>query len=401
MEEAVPYVPNRAISHKQEMIPVSTSSQSTIEITQIVPGGFGLGRDNGRVILVPLTAIGDQAAITVSAGEVHGRLIDVVTPGQDRIEAVCPHFGECGGCDFMHLSYPAQLSAKSAMIADAMRRNGGFHDLEPVTVVPSPDPFAYRLRATWRPAPGGGAGYLRRDSHEVIDITTCPILVPTLETARKATAPHDTIQALTNGRDISIAESDGEAGPIAISVGEFTFLARADIFFQENNLLLERFANEVVSAAAVRAEERVQDLFCGLGLFSLPLSRQAATVDAVDSDEATVLLGIENASRNGITNCAFQALSVETWLKNCPPADVTVIDPPRSGLSKFAAMTIPAKTRRRLVYVSCDPVTFARDARRLENGGLRLTNLAAYDMFPQTHHVEIVATFDRKNRRFR
>ena len=369
-----------------------------VVIDQIVPGGLGLGRVDGRVVLVPLAAMGDHCTVTIQLGEQIGQVDSVETPGPDRVEPACPHYGECGGCDFMHLSYEGQLQAKVGMIEDALRRTAKLQEWPAIAIVASPEPLANRVRATWRPSPDGGAGYFRRDSHEVIDIRTCPILEPTLEARRKVLAPRDVVQALTNGRDVSLAEGDDEAGSIQVTVNGVRYLARADVFFQANGALLDQFTAFVVEAAAPQADQRVHDLYCGLGLFSVPLARLAGTVDGIDVHEPAILLGMENARLNAVTNCAFQAMSVENWLRHCPPAGVTVIDPPRAGLSKATAALLPGKVRHRLIYVSCDPVTFARDARRLMDHGLRLTGLTAFDMFPQTHHVELVATFEKSAR---
>jgi tRNA/tmRNA/rRNA uracil-C5-methylase (TrmA/RlmC/RlmD family) len=299
----------------------------------------------------------------------------------------------------MHLGYGSQIEAKAGMIAEALRRTGGFTDFPPVTVMPSPIQLESRLRASWRPSPDIGAGYFRRGSNEVLAIDYCPIINPALEIVRRRIQPARTVQALTNGSDVSIAEEGELAGPIEMTVGPYRLLASADVFFQASGAILEPFLNAVVEAADVQESDRVQDLYAGIGLFSIPLAERAATVDGIEAHEPAVLLGIQNVQRNGVTNCAMQAMTVETWLKHCPPADVTVIDPPRSGLSKGAATMLPGKVQRRLVYVSCDPVTFARDAKRLETGGLRLMSVQGFDMFPHTHHVELVGIFDRKNKR--
>jgi 23S rRNA (uracil1939-C5)-methyltransferase len=379
-------------------MPDTSSTTMQIDIEQIVPGGLGLGRSDGRVVLVPLTAPGDQCTVQVAPGETTGRLLQVINPGPARIEPRCPHFGVCGGCDFMHLDYNAQIQAKAAMIEDALRRIGRFHEWPAVSVMPSSEPFGSRIRAVWRPSPDGGAGYFRRESNEVIDIDVCPILEPGLEARRRLLSPRSAIRALTNGKDISLDLEDSDAGQITFVLGQNRYQARSDVFFQANGAVLEPFVECVIAAANPSKEQSVHDLFCGLGLFSIPLARLAATVDGIDGDEEAVLLGIENARGNSLTNCAFHAMTVENWLRHSPIGDIIIIDPPRAGLSKSAASMLPGKVKSRLVYVSCDPVTFARDASRLVERGMRFTSLTAFDMFPQTHHVELVATFEKSKR---
>ena len=369
--------------------------RATVEIERIVPRGLGLARIDGRVVFVPLVSTGDTCTIEAEESGSKAHLISVDVPGPDRVEPLCQHYGVCGGCDFMHLTYAAQLAAKQSIIVDAMRRTGGFREFAEPEIVGSPEPFHSRSRATWRQAPYGGAGYLKRDSHEAVDIIECPIIVPALEKFRRMVAPESDVQALSNGLDIAWHDDETASGEIRIKVGELTFAARADVFWQANSALIEQFSAHVVAAAEVQSTDRVYDLFSGLGLFALPMAKQAETVDAIDGFEAAVLLGIENARLNGITNCAFQAMSVETWLSNAPKADVVVVDPPRAGLTKSVIDRLRIKVLRRLVYVSCDPVTFARDARKLVDSGFKLQAVTAFDMFPQTHHVELVGVFNR------
>jgi 23S rRNA (uracil1939-C5)-methyltransferase len=374
---------------------LNAADQRIVTIESIVPGGLGLARDDGRVILVPQTAPGDTCLVSVRAGQTRAELLRILQPSPTRATPACQHFGVCGGCDFMHLTYEAQLAAKQGIIADALRRTGRFADLPDIRMVPNPAPLGDRMRAAWHVAPNGGAGYYRRGSHEVIDIHHCPIIDPVLEARRQDLRPTGEVDALSNGVDVSMRQDGHETNHIEIEVAGFRFLASADVFFQTTRALLRPFVEHVVASAAPSPTDRVTDLYAGVGLFSIPISASALTVDGVEGSEAAVLLALENARINNRSNCAFHAMPVETWLRACPAADIMIVDPPRTGLGKAAIALLPKKVRSRLVYVSCDPVTFARDARILVDAGLRIRAITGFDIFPQTRHVELVAVFER------
>jgi len=375
---------------------VNAADQRIVTIESIVPGGLGLARDDGRVILVPLTALGDTCLVSVRAGQTRAELLRILEPSPTRAAPACQHFGVCGGCDFMHLTYEAQLAAKEGIIADALRRTGRFTDLPDIRMVPNPAQLGDRMRATWHVAPYGGAGYYRRGTHEVIDIQHCPIIDPALEARRGDLHPSGEVDALSNGADVSMRQGGRDTNQIEIDVSGFRFLASADVFFQTTRALLRPFVEHVIEVAAPSATDRVMDLYAGVGLFSIPISVSALMVDGVEGSEAAVLLALENARINNRPNCAFHAMPVETWLQTCPAADVAIVDPPRTGLGKAAIALLPKKVRSRLVYVSCDPVTFARDARILVDAGLRIGAITGFDIFPQTHHIELICAFVRE-----
>jgi 23S rRNA (uracil1939-C5)-methyltransferase len=371
-----------------------------VRIERVVAGGSGLGRYEGRVVLVPMTAPGDFVEARLSANGPRAELIQVIEHGPNRVQPACQHYGECGGCDLMHLSYEAQLTAKGDLVLDAMRRIYGDLELPFLDVVSNPKPFGSRSRATWRPAMDGSAGYVRRASHEVFQVAHCPVLDPALEAARAEIRTTNQVRGLTNGRDISMAKDGLPAAEIEFKVAGERLWTSADAFFQACTSLLVQFVRHVVDLAGTGKPRIVYELYAGIGLFTLPLARRAAGVETVESGSVAVRYARMNVAAAGLTNVDVHESTAERWLarQQRRRPDVILVDPPRVGLSTAVTRGLIALGADRLVYVSCDPATFARDARVFVDAGFRIESWAAFDLFPQTHHVELVASFVRTDR---
>jgi 23S rRNA (uracil1939-C5)-methyltransferase len=381
----------------------SIPDSATVTIERVVAGGFGLARHGGRVLLIPLTAPGDVVEIELPTRSPRARLIRVVIPGPDRVEPACAHYGECGGCDLMHVSYPAQVQAKVAMVVETIERIGGRGLLASVSDVPikaNPLPLGSRIRATWQPTRCGRAGYFRRGSHEVIEIDDCPILDPSLEAQRKLIGIGTRTTALTNGRCISISVSAQTADMVEFTVADEIICGSADAFFQANLALLDQFVRHVVQLGARGSPKRVLELYSGIALFTVPLARLVGEIDAVESSELAVELARKNVERASLRNVNCYAESAERWLgihlRSEYRPDTLLVDPPRAGLSNRVIAGILSRSPGQIVYVSCDPATFARDAHRIVGDGYRITDVTVFDLFPQTHHVELVAAFQHQ-----
>ena len=379
-------------------------STATITIERLVAGGFGLGRHEGKVLLVPLTAPGDEVEVELPERGAKTRLVRIVTPGPDRIEPPCRHFGVCGGCDLMQLSYPAQVRAKLEMVVETIERIGGRDLLSVVDaagIVANPQPLHSRIRASWQPTATGTAGYFRRGSHEVTGIDDCPILDPALEAVLSELRISDRVHGLTNGTVVSLAAAQGSAELIEFEVADARILASADTFFQASGGLLDRFVRHVVHLAGQGQPKYAVELYSGIGLFTVPLASHVGQIDAVESSESAVELARRNVQRNCLRNVDFHAESAERWIarhvSKGPRPETIVVDPPRTGVSEVVLNGVLRIESNRIVYVSCDPATFARDARRIVDAGYRMMSLTVFDLFPQTHHTETVAAFDRSS----
>ena len=391
---------------KQQGRPAEPEIEVLIE--RILPGGRGLAHAGGRTILVSLAVPGDRVRVRLESikGKVaFASIAEVIEPGPERIEPPCPYFGRCGGCDFQQLAYSAQLEAKAGIISDCLRRIARIEPPREIQVTASPLEWRYRARAQWQV---DGAhkhlGYYERGSHRVCDVAECPVLVPELqqtlyglrEHMRRGSMPHEAVdfQAVAGDEGVSLAPPLNEAERLEASriIGENRYRFSAEGFFQINQSLLPALVDCALLGA--RGDSAI-DLYCGVGLFTLPLARRFNRVKGVEGNPSAVAYARLNLKDARLENAVIECAGVGEWLKaNAqahPPVDLVLLDPPRTGLEEGALHGLLALRPRHITYVSCDPATLARDLRGLLSGGYSLADITAFDMFPQTHHVETIA----------
>lgn len=401
--------------------------------------GEGVARHAGRVVFIPGALPGE----TVRAGLVEdrrnylrARLLEVRAASPDRIEPPCRHHlrpagpdqaPACGGCQLQHLAYPAQLAFKQAQVAEQLRRAGGFETPPVRPILAAPQPFGYRNQIQLAPAPDGRLGFRAAHSDTVVPVGECPIAAPGLvdllgrirlegapaleRLTLRAGADDDQLIVVEASEDspeleldlpVSAALLRPDGASLALAGRDYlveavhgrAFRASAGSFFQVNTAMAERLVDQVLAAAALRGGETVLDVCCGVGLFTAFLAERAGRVIGVEAYEPAV----EDAAANldEFDNVEIYAAPAEAALPALTAAvDAVVADPPRAGLAPAAIDALLRLGAPRLVYVACDPATFARDARRLTAGGLRLEFVQPLDMFPQTYHVELVALFTR------
>jgi 23S rRNA (uracil1939-C5)-methyltransferase len=380
--------------------------EATVE--RILPGGSGLAHSGGQTLLVALAAPGDRLRVRVE--RVQGRvafasITEILAPSPVRVEPLCPYFGRCGGCDFQQMSYEAQLASKVEIIRDCLRRIARIEVPLDIPIEGSPAIWQYRSRAQWQHDPQKGElGYFERGSHRVCDVAACPVLVPglqsTLEGLREQLVegllPEGVteFQAVAGDEGISLAPPVPGQPLLEVSrrIGPARYRFSAEGFFQINHELLET----LIAAAMPEAQgETAVDLYCGAGLFTLPLARRFTRVIGVEANASAIHYARRNIEDAAVLNATFEISKVGDWLeeqgRGLSPVDFVLLDPPRAGAEEGVIDGILRLKARRISYVSCDPATLARDLRGLIEGGYRLESLAAFDMFPQTHHVETVA----------
>jgi 23S rRNA (uracil1939-C5)-methyltransferase len=400
------------------------ADELTVRIEKLVYGGNGLARVEGQTVFVPFSAPGDLARVRVverKKGFLRAELLQVLEPGPGRRRAPCPYYGPCGGCQLQHLTYGAQLEAKAGFVREALNRIGKIDWPNEVPVAAAPErELGYRLRVTAHVAgpPGRRAfGYFAAQSHEVVDIAACPLLVPELNDAWAAAraAAEELATARRPGRrgpvanvvDVELAAGDGTASvapPVAglrsdavsIDVLGATYRFGPESFFQVNRAMLPEL---VARATMGDGGSLAVDLYSGVGLFTVPLARAFGRVVAVEVDGASADYAAANARANGVSNAELVTAPVERWLRrpSVRPGDVdlALLDPPRGGLGPAAAGDLARLGPRRIAYVSCDPTTLARDLRVLLDAGYALESVEALDLFPQTFHVESIARLAR------
>lgn len=418
---------------------MENSSLAVVEIDSLAPGGDAAGRqiagnsssasagaDNeGRVVFVPLAAPGERVRVQLVREKERvawGELVSVERAGPDRVPAPCPLFGSCGGCQWQHVTIEAQRRAKKTIVERALGLSAD-HGAESIAAGP---PFGYRDRAKLAVGPGPAPrplGFRARRSHEIVDVPSCPLFSPALDTALPAVRAYASqlpagteidLQAGAEGVHVNAGQLDGNgaalarreadrllaAGVAGLSIGGKPFAGRPDVDVAErggaplrvpaggfsqvgragNRVLVDRVLEAVGAAPGT-----VLELYAGSGNFTRELVALAAParVHASEGDPAAVARGA-------------RAAPDATWSARIPDitADVVVLDPPREG-ADAAHLTAATRARRRIVYVSCDPQTLSRDARRITAAGFRLTRALAIDLMPQTFHVEVLASFDR------
>ena len=383
---------------------------STLElrVESLAAGGDGVAHDpQGRVLFVPLTVPGDLVRVRVLVRRkrfARGEVLEVLEPGPARTQPRCSVFTTCGGCAWQHVDYPEQVAAKARIVADALERIGRFGRVR-VPITASPSPWGYRNRARLVQE-GGGLGYRMRRSHAVCVVRECPVLEPKLSDALKREVP---ASAGEEGREWEMVS--GSHGPARVRPVEETLAPGVDavvmeagddrlrishgVFAQGNAGLLAALAAAVVREAKAGEETTsAVELYAGAGLFTLGLARHFDCVWAVESHPGAVSDLRFNLERAGASNVDVRPGPVERVLPQLSvhAPDTLVLDPPRAGVSQEALELIQALRARRIVYLSCDAATLARDLGRLRDGGYRLGHVEAFDLFPHTPHVEVLTT---------
>jgi 23S rRNA (uracil1939-C5)-methyltransferase len=376
-----------------------------LRIDALAAGGDGVGRAaDGRVVFVPLTAPGDRVlARLVSVRTRHARadLERVIEPGAARVAPRCPVFGECGGCAWQHVDYAAQCEAKRAIAESALVRVGKLALPGPVVLHASPDPYAYRARARVA-VEAGRVGYRRRHSRALCAVEGCPVLAPAAEAKLRAlsAAPpeRDGEWEIAAGTQWARASEVGaEAPAIEIAAGANTLRVSPGVFFQGHPALHAALAEAMARAAGRGA--LALELYAGCGFFTIGLAHAFGRVVAVEADAAAVADLRHNLARAGAGGVEVvharveDALAIER-LRAIRP-DAIALDPPRTGLPRGAAAGLAALAPERIAYLSCDPATLARDLAALAAGGFELAGVEAFDLFPQTPHVEVLASLRR------
>jgi 23S rRNA (uracil1939-C5)-methyltransferase len=325
----------------------------------------------------------------------------ILKPSATRRQPACAHFGDCGGCQLQHLDYGTQIEAKAGFIRDSLSRIGRIDWTDPVDIVSGPE-LAYRSRARFQVNTARNlVGFRRARSNEICDVRRCPVLVPQLEGAldsvRSAMAargvdPEVRELWLAADRDnVSVdPELPGlERGYLEEKVAGKTYRFAPAVFFQANQNLIEGLVAEVIKN---ESGSIAIDLYAGVGIFALSLADRFERVIAVESHEDSARLARHNALANSANNVEIMCSDVRD-LEMAGAArekiDLVVLDPPRTGAAE-AIPLIRQLQPSRVTYVSCDPVTMARDLRNLLDGGYEMVSLIAFDLFPQTYHVECV-----------
>ncbi|HAT05308.1 MAG TPA: 23S rRNA (uracil(1939)-C(5))-methyltransferase RlmD [Aeromonas salmonicida] len=410
----------------------------------------GIGRHQGKAIFIEGALPGEQVKARILDDKkqyAHAALQQVVTPAANRIAPFCNHYRECGGCNAQHLGEADQQAAKEAGLVSLFERLGQIKApvLEPVLTGES---RAYRrvCRLAIKFDKNGRCtrvGFRRRQSNDLVEIEGCPVLAEPLSALivplreclnrlksqrelghaeliqaeqgimmllRHTGRPNEADRALlvafakSQGIDLYLQAADERIEPLhqafqpSYSLDGLSLAFAPGDFIQVNGPINQSMVAQALAWLGASKDDKVLDLFCGIGNFTLPLARQAREVVGVEGDLAMVARAEQNARRNGIDNARFYKADLSgdivgmSWARE--GFDLVLLDPARPGALEVMGHVVKLSPKR-VVYVSCNPVTLARDSQVLVKGGYRLVRLGMLDMFPHTGHLESMALFER------
>ncbi len=401
-----------------------------LDLTHMAHGGEALGRHQGKVIFVPYALPGERVVVEIVQDKpayARANLVQVIAPSPRRVRPRCRHFGDCGGCQWQHIHYEAQLQFKGTILTGQLQRVGQFARPPVRPIIESASPWGYR-NVAHLVAGEAGLGYQAAGSHRVVPVAECPILLPALEklladfeldfpdlaevTLRAGAHTGDLLVALrVRGRLLPALEIDqpiscvlvARGAPPIVVCGHETleeevkgrrYRISPESFFQVNTEQATILADLVTEALSLTDEDVVADLYCGVGLFTCLLAPLTERVIGIEISEGAV----EDARHNALDlpNVTIQQGRVEDVLPTIDEVlDAMVLDPPRGGCSPQALEAVTRHRPDRIAYVSCDPATLARDLRILVDAGYALRWVQPVDMFPQSYHVESVSLLER------
>ncbi|MGB0061364.1 class I SAM-dependent RNA methyltransferase [Candidatus Binatus sp.] len=406
-----------------------------IEINAMTFGPFGVGRHDGKAVMVPGAVAGDIVDVEIVSERrdyAVAKIREVIRASAERRVAPCPFLPRCGGCDWQHIGYAAQVRFKGEVVARELSHALNI-EIDPAGLVePAPAEFGYRSRIRLRVGAKGVLGFYEAGSNTIVEIDSCMVaeagLRMPLHLARSLGKRVEEIEVVRDGaREVQVAhlkkpatdedlrrarnvlESDGEIAGIVLrsgthraTVGDTAIAIElepglslevdADLFSQVNRAQNQKLVASVMEMAAIHEASAVLDLFCGAGNFSLPASRRGARVTGVDDDAGAIAAASRNAARLNCRDAQFIAMKASATADFLHRAryrpDVVILDPPRTGALDMMDPIVKLRAPS-VIYVSCDVTTLARDLRVLADARYKINRVRAFDFFPNTHHVEI------------
>ena len=335
--------------------------------------------------------------------------MEVLEPSADRVQPKCSLYTTCGGCQYQHISYERQLGEKTRQVEALLQKLGAIeHPVEPA--IGSPEVYHYRSKITPhynRPAKDGSQpiGFLRYGRrNQIVDVEQCPIATEAInqalpevrEEARRAGGKKRRQRGGTILlRDVVEGIITDPQAIVSERVGDLTFQFKVGEFFQNNPFILPKMVEYVASEASAQGARYLVDAYCGVGLFALSTAPSFEQVAGVEISQQSVLWAQANAKISGIDNARFligKAEAIFNGLKFPAAETAMVIDPPRKGCDESFRQQLLEYRPQRVVYVSCDPATQARDLKEFVAGGYTITRIQPFDLFPHTRHIENVVS---------
>jgi tRNA/tmRNA/rRNA uracil-C5-methylase (TrmA/RlmC/RlmD family) len=361
-----------------------------LTILDIAFGGEGVGRIDDFVIFVPFVLVDEIVEVEITEIKkrfARARLVRVTRPSPERVQPLCHYFGDCGGCQYQHINYSAQLRLKHKQIADLFERIGGFKTQLIGPVIPCPQPYGYRnrimIRSQWDKFKQGlNIGFIRHDNRLVVDIEECKIAEPAINEQIRHVRAHPPPKGGLK---------------VVLRVPAQNWEVPRDSFFQNNFFLLPALVETARQCLGRSGARFLVDVYCGVGFFAIELADLVEAFVGVELDRLAIHAARRNAATRGRTNGEFTEGRVEAVLPSLlnrfsASATAVLLDPPRTGCPPESLALLREVRPSQIIYVSCHPATMARDLNILcAESVFDLVNVIPLDMFPQTQHVECVA----------
>ncbi|GLS82833.1 23S rRNA (uracil(1939)-C(5))-methyltransferase RlmD [Paraferrimonas haliotis] len=431
------------------------SRKLKVVIERLDHKGAGIAQHQGKVVFVAGALVGEKVEISlteVKSKYAKGQLLNVIEASSHRINPLCPHYQECGGCDMQHLNNDQQQQAKQASLESLMDKYSQMEKV-PLSPVIAGSDWGYRRRARlslkpFSDATGFHLGFRASASERIIDISECPVMdaslaamltplrqtfeqfdditrvghVELLQAGEQTVLILRQLKPFLSGDKALLAEladrfqvgvifRDNQGGHHGLAQAQFGLsypLPRYDLnlafapnhFIQVNEAVNQRMVEQALQWLDIQAGERVLDLFCGVGNFTLALAKQAPNCEVIGVEGVVEMVAQAraNAELNGVDNCFFYHEDLSDFASSRPwlqKVDKLLLDPARAGAGEVLEQ-LKKMEPKAIVYVSCNPASLARDCQILAKQGYRLKKLGLVDMFPQTHHLESMALLEKK-----
>lgn len=391
-----------------------------VEIEKMDHAGNGIGYIDNVVTFVPKTITGDTVSISIvkSNKKYHlGRVNDIINRSIERIDSPCPYYFSCGGCNIANLSYSKQLDFKVSKVKNIFKKYLDIN-INP-SIIGSPKEYGYRNKITFH-VDNNKIGLIGLDNN-ILDVSDCLLVSDKINILYKEIKKENlskvktiTIKECDNGLILNIdgmmninrlknkcimiylngiAVYQKEAG--YINIANIKYRVSSQSFFQINTSNIENLYNEIVRYGDFTSSSKVIDLYCGVGSISLYIARYVKEVLGIEIVKSAIIDANENARINNINNVKFICSDVGYIDKELLNGDILIVDPPRTGIDKKSIFLINNSGVKKIIYVSCNPMTLVRDVKLLDN--YIFSNITLADMFPETHHVECVSVLHRKS----
>jgi 23S rRNA (uracil1939-C5)-methyltransferase len=385
------------------------ADKKEIDIYAMAYGGEGIGKLEGKVCFIENALPGEKVTFIINENKknfLRGMAIDILEASDDRIKPLCPYYGQCGGCQYQHITYEKELLFKVEQVTDAMNRIGGINEINNVPIMPSDNCYAYRSSVTVHRAKKG-YGYFSKGNKSIIEIGSCSIA----EKAINNKIPE--LFALCKKKDVTIKSDSYGNTHISNQPGERFFIDKflgCDITFsplafsQANPGIASSMIRWIRDSIGLQHKKTLFDLFCGVGAFGILLRDLFRDVIGIDNSSISIDCAVRTKKSLNANNIKFYCSDAnkafpEFYNKKGLGQSIIIIDPPRSGLNNsLAEYMSEIEDAEELYYISCDPYTLARDSRIIiSKNKWRLEKMTCFDMFARTKHIETIAVFKKRD----